>query len=148
MAERPWLFRGPWVGQEGCLGPSAGEKPSVSIRSLYFRKSLLLVKYLTCQGRKDAFKAAQVGPFIGFEGNEPTEQDNGPQTGSGAAGRREPGRGSGPDISTARLWRPNTLFSRRSLELPSLPRRRFECCLARSGFVSNLSRNLSRCQVA
>lgn len=35
------------VRQEGCLGPSAGEKPSVSILALYFRNSLLLMKYLT-----------------------------------------------------------------------------------------------------
>lgn len=36
---------------EEYLGPSVGVKPSVCIFSLYFKKSLLFMKYFTCQGR-------------------------------------------------------------------------------------------------
>ncbi|TNN28346.1 hypothetical protein EYF80_061506 [Liparis tanakae] len=63
-------------GQEDCRGPSAGVNPSVFILSLYFRKSLLLEKYFTCQEEGDrhfhrwslasqqAFLSAEFGAVI------------------------------------------------------------------------------------
>lgn len=112
------------VRQEGCLGPSAGEKPSVSILALYFRNSLLLMKYLTWPGQTvegcfNHFQGkAQVKTPVGF--HLPTEQDNCLQTGSGTFGRTERCHRGHPDISTAHLGHSNTPFSLQSLEPPSL----------------------------
>lgn len=61
----PRLRAHPWAGVKPCpllttgrhdwVGSSAGLNPSVSILALYFKKSLLLVKYLThCAGQLDS----------------------------------------------------------------------------------------------
>lgn len=139
--------QGPLVGQEGCLGPSAGEKPSVSIRSLYFRKVLLLVKYLTCQDRKDAFTLPKCGLL--FRGTHPLSRTTAlklvlellaggslvvvliqtfPQLVSGVPTR----------FSLGGVWSCHRCVGEGSNVVS-------DATLTRSGFISHLSRNFTRC---